>query len=125
MRRLLVVLGIASSLTVAVPAHAEPNADASFVEAVKQAGITFNDQNSAVTAGKTVCEFLDQGKSMVDVIALVMQQNSGISNLSAAKFTAIAESAYCPQYLPPAGGNGGSQTPSPTDRVGTSGGGRQ
>jgi hypothetical protein len=89
-------------MAIAIPAHADPTdspADASFVEAVKQAGISFKDAPSAVTAGKSVCEFLDQGKSTVDVVALVIQQNSGISNLNAAKFTAIAESAYCPQYL--------------------------
>jgi hypothetical protein len=123
MRRLLVVLGIASSLGIAIPAHADPNADASFLEAVKQADITFSDSNSAVTAGKTVCEFLDQGKSMADVVALVMQQNSAISNVSAAKFTAIAASAYCPQYLHRVSDNGGSQTQPSPNRVGTSAGG--
>ena len=123
MRRLLVVLGIASSLGVAIPAHADPTADASFLDAVKQADITFTDSNSAVTAGKTVCEFLDQGKSMADVVALVMQQNSAISNVSAAKFTAIAASAYCPQYLHRVSDNGGSQTQPSPNRVGTSAGG--
>lgn len=125
MRRLLAGIGIASSLSIAIPAHADPSSDAGFVEAVKQAGITFTDSSSAVTAGKTVCEFMDQGKSMIDVIALVMQQNSGISNVNAAKFTAISESAYCPQHLPLAGGSGDGQTQPPPDRVGTSGGGRQ
>jgi hypothetical protein len=124
MRRVLVALGIASSLGVAIPAHADPTADASFLEAVKQADITFTDSNSAVTAGKTVCEFLDQGKAMADVVALVMQQNSAISSVSAAKFTAIAASAYCPQYLHRVSADGGSQTqPSPPNRVGTSAGG--
>ena len=122
MRRVLVALGIASSLGVALPAHADPTADASFLEAVKQADITFTDSNSAVTAGKTVCEFLDQGKAMADVVALVMQQNSGISTVSAAKFTAIAASAYCPQHLQRASDNGGSQAQPPPDRVGGSGG---
>jgi hypothetical protein len=123
MRRLLVVLGIASSLGVAIPAHADPTADASFLDAVKQADITFTDSNSAVTAGKTVCEFLDQGKAMADVVALVMQQNSAISNVSAAKFTAIAASAYCPQYLHRVSDNGGSQTQPSPSRVGPSAGG--
>jgi hypothetical protein len=115
MRRLLVVLGIASSLAIAIPAHADPTADAGFVEALKQAGITFKDSSSAVDAGLSVCEFLNQGKTTVDVIALVMQQNSGISNLNAAKFTAIAESAYCPQYLQRAGGNGGATATAPNN----------
>ncbi len=52
MSRLLVVLGIASSLGIAIPAHADPNVDASFVDALTKAGITFSDSKSAVSAGK-------------------------------------------------------------------------
>jgi hypothetical protein len=120
MRRLLVVLGIASSLGSAIPAHADPNVDASFVDALTKAGITFNDAKSAVNAGKSACALLNQGKPERDVIALVTQQNPGISTTSAAQFTAIATSAYCPQYLHRA--TDGSQAQPPPDRVGGSGG---
>ena len=99
MRRLLVVVGVASSLGSAIPAHADPNVDASFVDALNRAGITFNDSKSAVNAGKTACGLMDQGKPELDVIQLVTQQNPGISTTSAAQFTAIAASAYCPQHL--------------------------
>jgi hypothetical protein len=122
MRRLVVVLGIASSLGIAIPAHADPNVDASFVDALNKAGITFNDSESAVNAGKTACGLMDQGKPELDVVQLVMQQNSGISTVSAAKFTAIAASAYCPQHLQRASDNGGSPSPPPGDGVGVSGG---
>jgi Protein of unknown function (DUF732) len=121
MRRLLVVLGIASSLGIAIPAHADPNVDASFVDALTKAGITLNDSKSAVNAAKTACGLMDQGKPELDVVQLVMQQNSGISTVSAAKFTAIAASAYCPQHLQRASDNGGSQAQPPPDRVGGSG----
>jgi hypothetical protein len=120
MRRLLVVLGIASSLGSAIPVHADPNVDASFVDALTKAGITFNDAKSAVNAGKSACALLNQGKPELDVIALVAQQNPGISTTSAAQFTAIATSAYCPQYLHRA--TDGSQAQPPPDRVGGSGG---
>lgn len=117
MRRLLVVVGVALSLGIAIPAHADPNIDASFVDALTKAGITFNDSKNAVNAGKTACGLMDQGKPQLDVIALVTQQNPGISTTSAAQFTAIAASAYCPQHL---------QRPSPSppagDGVGVSGG---
>jgi hypothetical protein len=93
------VLGVASALTLAVPAHADPNVDASFVEALGKAGVAFNDSHSAINAGKAVCGLMDQGRSQRDIVALVMQQNSDISTVSAAKFTAIAASAYCPQHL--------------------------
>jgi hypothetical protein len=122
MRRFLVVLGIASSLSIALPAHANPDVDASFVDALTKAGITFNDSKSAVNAGKTACGLMDQGKPELDVIQLVMQQNSGISTVSAAKFTAIAASAYCPQHLQRATDSDGSQAQPPPDRVGGSGG---
>ena len=122
MRRLLVVVGIAASLGSAIPAHADPNVDASFVDALTKAGITFNDSKSAVNAGKTACGLMDQGKPELDVIALVTQQNPGISTTSAAQFTAIAASAYCPQHLQRASDNGGSPSPPPGDGVGVSGG---
>ena len=43
MRRLLVLLGIAATLGFSVPAQADPNVDASFVDALTKAGITFNN----------------------------------------------------------------------------------
>jgi hypothetical protein len=122
MRRFLVVLGIASSLGIAIPVHADPNVDASFVDALTKAGITFSDSKSAVNAGKTACGLMDHGKPELDVIALVTQQNPAISTTSAAQFTAIATSAYCPQYLHRATGSDGSQAQPPPDRVGGSGG---
>jgi Protein of unknown function (DUF732) len=122
MRRLLVVLGIASALCLAIPAHADPNVDASFVDALIKAGITFSDSKSAVSAGKAACELMDQGKPELDVVQLVTQQNSGISTVSAAQFTAIAASAYCPQHLHRASNNGGSPSPPPGNGVGVSGG---
>jgi hypothetical protein len=121
MRRLLVVVGVASSLGSAIPAHADPNIDASFVDALAKAGITFNDSKNAVNAGKTACGLMDQGKPELDVIQLVTQQNPGISTTSAAQFTAIAASAYCPQHLRRASDNGGPPPP-PLAGVGVSGG---
>src|ERR1700753_1684301 len=115
MRRLLVVLGIASSLGSAIPAHADPNVDASFVDALTKAGITFNDSRSAISAGKTACELMDEGKPALDVIALVTQQNPAIRTPSAAKSPATAGSAYCPRHLHRAGDNGGSASPPSPD----------
>ena len=129
MRRLLVPLGVAAALGLAVPAHADPaspdpGVDASFLDALTKAGITYNSGPSAVNAGKTACGLMDQGQAELDVIQHVSEQNPGISQTNAAKFTAIAASAYCPQYLQRASDNGGNQTP-PPDRVGISGGRRE
>jgi hypothetical protein len=109
MRRLVTVMGIAWALVSPAPAHAEPGIDASFVDALTKAGITFNDPGNAVEAGHAACDLIAQGKPGIQVVQLVQQQNSGISTVSAAKFTAIAVSAYCPQYVQQVGGSGGQQ----------------
>jgi hypothetical protein len=36
---------------------------------------------------------------VLDVITAVTQQNPGLDTTRAAQFTAIAASAYCPQYI--------------------------
>ncbi|WP_428340302.1 DUF732 domain-containing protein [Mycobacterium sp.] len=95
----MAVLVVASALTLAVPAHADPNVDASFIDALTKAGISFNNSSSAIDAGKAACGLMDQGRSQLEIVQLVTQQNSDIGIVSAAKFTAIAASAYCPQHL--------------------------
>lgn len=99
MRRLLVLFGIAAALGLGTPVHADPGVDASFLDALTRAGITFNNGPSAVNAGKTACGLMDQGQPELAVIQHVSEQNPGISTTSAAKFTAIAASAFCPQHL--------------------------
>ena len=107
------VLGIASSLGSAITAHADPNVDASFLDALVKAGITIKSETGAVKAGKAVCGMMEQGRPELDVIGLVTRQNPGLDTTKAAQFTAIAASAYCPQFLQRAGGNGGVTTTAP------------
>jgi hypothetical protein len=124
-----VLAGIGAALCVAAPAQADPNgassADASFLDALQKADITFSNDASAVNAGKTACGLMNQGQPELDVIQNVTAQNPGISTMSAAKFTAIAASAYCPQFLQRASDNSGGQSQTPSDRVGISGGRRE
>lgn len=112
MRRLPALLGIAA-VACAPAIHADPTddpkLDATFLDALQRAGITFSNGQSAVTAAKTACGMLDHGQAEMDVIHNVTEQNPGISTTSAAQFTAIAASAYCPQHLQRAGGSGGGQ----------------
>ena len=122
MKWLVVVLGMASALDGAAPAQADPGVDASFVDALTKAGISFSDPKNAVDAGHTACGLMDQGKSELQVVQLVMQQNSGLSTISAAKFTAIAASAYCPQHQQQASGGVSSSSQAPDGGVGGSGG---
>jgi hypothetical protein len=130
MRRFAVLLGLAATVGLAVPAQADPGnadagVDASFLDALTRAGITYTDGPNAINAAKTACGLMSQGQPELDVIQNVSTQNPGITQTNAAKFTAIAASAYCPQFLQRASDNGGStQEPGP-DRVGISGSRRQ
>jgi hypothetical protein len=125
MRHLLVLFGLAATLGLATPAQADPGVDASFLDALTRAGITFNDGATAVSAGETACGLMTQGQPELDVIQHVTEQNPGISTTNAARFTAIAASAYCPQYLQKASDNGSDSGQPPPDRVGISGGRRE
>jgi hypothetical protein len=108
MRRLLVLVGVIAALSFAAPAHSDPGTDldASFLDSLTKAGITIKSRPGAVKAGKSTCGLMEQGKPELDVIQQVMGQNPGLDTTRAAQFTAIAASAYCPQYLQRAGGTG-------------------
>ncbi|BBZ14291.1 DUF732 domain-containing protein [Mycobacterium branderi] len=111
MRLLLVLTGVAATVGLAVPAHADPGGvDADFLSALNKAGITYASGDQAVEAGKTACQMLDQGQSDVEVVKRVTELNPGFTISGAAKFTAIAASAYCPQYV-----NGGGASPNGGD----------
>jgi hypothetical protein len=116
MRPLIALASLAVVIGVAVPAQADPDstdsgtdagADASFLAALRQAGITYRNGADAVSAAKTACGLMDDGQSEVDVIKHVTDLNPGFTVSGAAKFTAIAASAYCPQYLGNGGGDSG------------------
>jgi hypothetical protein len=100
MRQLLVVLAISTSLGLAAPAHADPATNAGFVSAIGKAGIKFNDNDSAIKAGKTVCALMDLWLTQPEVVDHVAEQNPNISPGKAERFTTIAQQTYCPQYLP-------------------------
>lgn len=117
MRRLLVSLCVAASLGSGVPAHADPgsagpNLDARFLDALTKAGLTVISPTGAVKDGKAACRMMEQGQPEVDVVQHVSQANPGLDTTKAAKFTAIAASAYCPQYLQRAS-DGSNSNPTP------------
>ena len=112
-KRLLVTLGIAVLLGSGPPAHADPGLDASFLDALAKAGLTVLSRSGAVKDGKAACGMMEQGQPELDVIQHVSKQNPGLDTTKAAKFTAIAASAYCPQYLQRASDGGNSDQPSP------------
>jgi Protein of unknown function (DUF732) len=104
MRPLGVFASLAVTIGLAVPAQADPvspdpGLDASFLGALDKAGITYRNGANAVSAAKTACGLMDQGQPELDVIKHVTELNPGFTVAGAAKFTAIATSAYCPKYL--------------------------
>jgi len=109
MKRVLVLFGTAAALGLAAPAHADPDLDARFLDALTKAGLTVISAPGAVKDGKAACGMMEQGQPELDVIKHVSKQNPGLDTTKAAKFTALAASAYCPQYLQRASDVGNSR----------------
>ncbi|BBZ14289.1 hypothetical protein BST20_16460 [Mycobacterium branderi] len=100
MRRLLTLTTVAAAIGLPPPALAEPSGDdAGFLEALKNAGITYQSPDSAVANAKAVCGMLDDGKGAPEIVAQLQQANAGFAQRDAAKFVALASVAYCPKYM--------------------------
>lgn len=104
----IALVSAAIGLAVAVPAHAEPEIDEQsagedkvFLSALRQLGFAFNDEASAVTAGRSVCGFIDRGASGLQLLNDVRSENPALSISGAAQFTTIAAKSYCPQQVEP------------------------
>jgi hypothetical protein len=104
MRLLVVLASVAAIICRAVPAQADPGStdpglDASFLNQLNQAGITYSNGPAAVAAARTACDMMDSGQKEIDVIKQVMNLNPGFGLAGSTRFTAIASSVYCPEYL--------------------------
>jgi Protein of unknown function (DUF732) len=85
-------------------AHADTN-DAKFLAALKSEGITDHiSPNHAIEAGHTVCQNLDNGKSVTDVANDVLN-SSVMPAYHAGYFVGASIKEYCPQYMPKANGS--------------------
>ena len=98
-RNLIVTLvGVATAVTVAAPAHADSIADNSFLNALSNAGVGYNDPASTEALGRSICPMLvEPGKSLASVYSTVT--DNGINPDMAAFFTGIAISMYCPSMM--------------------------
>lgn len=98
-RAFLTTVGVvAAGLALAVPAQADTN-DTSFLNALTNAGIGYNDPGSTVELGQQVCPLLvEPGKNFASV-ASQMRGNNGMSPEMASFFTGIAIQMYCPQMM--------------------------
>ncbi|WP_375488177.1 DUF732 domain-containing protein [uncultured Mycobacterium sp.] len=89
-------------------AHADPSGDdAGFLDGLNKAGITYQNRDSAIAAGKAVCQMLDDGKNGMDIVKQLRDANPGFTPHDAAKFTMLAAAAYCPTQL--GGASGGDK----------------
>lgn len=101
MKSLLVLLSFGAAIGTAAPAYADA-ADDQFLAALQASGVTYKDPGKVISAAKWVCQTVGQGTQMADVVKTVQSENPGLVQENAAKFTALAASAYCPNALPPA-----------------------
>lgn len=97
-RMLPVAVGLmTAAATFAAPVRADTIND-SFLGALNNAGVAYNDPARTVALGQSVCPMLvEPGKSFASVASRV--GNNGISPDMAAFFTGIAISMYCPSMM--------------------------
>jgi hypothetical protein len=108
MKSLMMLASAAAMIGMAAPAYAD-GMDDQFLAALQASGVTFPDPAKAIAAGKWVCTAVGQGTQMVDVVKTVEDRNPGLREENAAKFAAIAATAYCPSALPHTTGTNGPQ----------------
>jgi Protein of unknown function (DUF732) len=82
----------------AAPAHADTIND-SFLSALTNAGVGYDDPNNAVQLGQSVCPMLSEPGGNVAKVASTMTGRDGLSADMAGLFTSIAISMYCPQMM--------------------------
>jgi hypothetical protein len=108
MRLSLALAAVATMVGLAVPALADPPppsvpdnpaADATFLDSLNKAGMTYTNGSSAIAAGKMACDLMNSGTSEKDVVDKLSMLNPGLNSGGAMKFAALASSAYCPDYL--------------------------
>jgi hypothetical protein len=106
MKCVITIIGLPVIIVATGLAHGDPEGGASadvnmsFLAALNAAGITYSDPGKAITAGQTMCDFVDQGKSGKQLVATLQKHNESLTTERARQFIAIALRAYCPE-LPP------------------------
>ncbi|AFS14673.1 MULTISPECIES: DUF732 domain-containing protein [Mycobacterium avium complex (MAC)] len=105
MKRLAALLGAVGVIGFAAPAHAEPEGDdAAFLANLDSSGITYSSPSQVITSAKAVCGLMGRGETGLQVVSDIKDQNPGMTMDAAAKFAALASSAYCPHHITPKAG---------------------
>ena len=66
MRLLVTLTSLAAMIGMAVPAHADPTDD-SFLSTLHAAGMTAQNDDRAIYAGKWVCNMVQLGQSLIHI----------------------------------------------------------
>ena len=114
MKLLLALTSFAAMIGMATPAHAD-STDDSFVASLKAANITYSDQDAVVGAGKWVCDKVNGGTDMSDVVKTLTSKNTSLNPEKASKFAAIAANAYCPDAISTASSPSSAPSDTPSD----------
>lgn len=86
------------AVSVAAPAQAEP-IDTTFVNAIENVGLNFDNPQTAMDLGRQACDSLSQpGQNAADVAAKIAD-STGFSLGGASMFTGIAISMLCPAVV--------------------------
>lgn len=118
MKRLLMLLSVASMIGMAAPVYADPDApsdnkDGDFLKQITNAGLTYKDGGQAVAVAKNVCDMADKGTPETDIEKKLVELNS-FSGSGAKQFIVLAANSYCPKQLTPDDGQS-SKTPGEGD----------
>ena len=94
---LVLAVALLGLVAVAAPtAHADA-VDSNFLGALVSKGITFASGQSAIVAGREVCDELDQGRQATDVANDVMTQTN-LDGYHAGFFVGVSIAAFCPRH---------------------------
>jgi hypothetical protein len=105
MKFLLAAASAVVMIGIAAPAYADDGDggdignDKDFLAELRQDGVTDQDPDNAVAAAKSVCQLVDDGKSVAEILTELRNRNPSFQGTSAAKFTALAAAHYCPEYM--------------------------
>ena len=106
MKRLLMLMSVATMMATAAPAYADPasDKDADFLKQLTAAGLTYQDPDAAIAVAKDVCDLVDKGTPQSDIEKNLQAQNPSFSGNGVRKFVLLAAAEYCPKYSPSEGG---------------------
>jgi hypothetical protein len=96
-RRLIAAVAVVagSAAGVAAPAHADPQTDQAFLDALREQGVPVASDAEAIARGHSTCDQLHQGDAPIDVLRRVESSTNWSQDVSIS-FISVSAQAYCP-----------------------------